>query len=375
MSDTKRLIILGTGSIAHRHAEKFGEIDGIALTGAVDTNRARATEFAATHGIANAFGSLEEAIAWDGFDAAVNATPDAVHMPTALQLIAAGKAVFCEKPLALNYQDAMTMTEAAESSGLVNMVNLTYRNAHAIQKARAMIDAGELGTIRHIDANYLQSWLTSRHWGDWRTDERWLWRLSGAHGSKGVLGDIGIHILDFVTYGTGLEIAALQARMKIFDKAEGGAIGAYTFDVNDSVAMTVEMSNGALGVVHMSRYATGNLNDLHLSIYGDKGGLRIWANQLDSTLDICMGSNVETATWVRTPCPPTPRNEARFAEALSSGQNGDPSFRRAAEVQKLLDLCFISDAQRRMLPTGLGEDEPVEAVDVPPRIAKEIGAV
>ncbi|MBB3950654.1 Gfo/Idh/MocA family protein [Aureimonas jatrophae] len=346
----KRILILGTGGIAHRHAEHFGAIPGCQLVAAVDTHLPRAREFATEHAIPNAFGSLAEAIAWGAFDAAVNSTPDGVHKATTLQLIEAGKPVFCEKPLAVDHPDAMAMTEAAEAAGLVNMVNLTYRNAHAIQMARRMVDEGRIGTIRHIDANYLQSWLTGRHWGDWRTEERWLWRLSAAHGSKGVLGDIGIHILDFATFGSGLEIAALQARMKTYHKAEGDRIGNYTLDVNDSVAMTVEMNNGALGVIHMSRYATGNLNDLHLTLYGEKGSLRIWANQLDSTLHVCLGPDIETATWKPVECPVTPRNEHRFAMALMSGENGQPSFRRAAEVQKLLDLCFVSDREGRMLP-------------------------
>ena len=179
---------------------------GCQLVAAVDANHERARDFAAAFAIPTAFGSLDEAIAWGEFDAAVNSTPDGVHKATTLELIAAGKPVFCEKPLALNAADAMEMTEAAEAAGLVNMVNLTYRNAAAIQTARRMVEAGEIGEVRHVQASYLQSWLTGRHWGDWRTEERWLWRLSSQHGSKGVLGDIGVHILDFVTYGTGLDI-------------------------------------------------------------------------------------------------------------------------------------------------------------------------
>ncbi|EAU41690.1 trehalose utilization-related protein [Fulvimarina pelagi HTCC2506] len=369
MSGADRLIILGTGGIAARHAEKFGEIESIEIVAAVDMNCERARTFADQHGIPHSFGSLAEAIDWGGFDAAVNSTPDAVHKATTLELLAAGKHVFCEKPLAPTYEDAMVMTDAAEKAGVVNMVNLTYRNAHAIQRARQMVEAGEIGSIRHVDANYLQSWLTGKHWGDWRTEERWLWRLSGSHGSKGVLGDIGIHLIDFVTFGSGLEIAALQARMKTFDKAQGGAIGPYRFDVNDSVAMTVELANGALGVVHMSRYATGNLNDLHLTIYGDRGALRVWANQFDSSLDVCLGANIDTATWERVACNPTPRNERRFAEALRAGVTGDPSFRRAAEVQKTLDLCFVSDAEKRMVATGLGSEIPIEAHDLTQRRA------
>ena len=107
----------------------------------------------------------------------------------------------------------MEMTEAAEAAGLVNMVNLTYRNAAAHPDSPAgWSQAGEIGEVRHVQASYLQSWLTGRHWGDWRTEERWLWRLSSAHGSKGVLGDIGVHILDFVTFGTGLDIVALHGQ-------------------------------------------------------------------------------------------------------------------------------------------------------------------
>ena len=221
MSGEQRLLMVGTGAMAQAHAQRFAALPGCRLAAAVDVTDERARTFAQAFQIPVAFGSLEDAIAWGEFDAAVNSTPDGVHKPTTLKLLAAGKPVFCEKPLAVNYPDALEMTEAAEAAGVVNMVNFTYRNAAAIQMARQMVMGGEIGEVRHVQASYLQSWLTGRHWGDWRTEERWLWRLSSAHGSKGVLGDIGVHILDFVTYGTGLDIVALSARMRTFDKAEG----------------------------------------------------------------------------------------------------------------------------------------------------------
>jgi predicted dehydrogenase len=348
----KRIMILGTGAMSHRHAEHFGSIPGCRLVAACDTNAERARTFSEMHRIPHAFDGLEAALAWGEFDAVVNSTPDPVHKPTTLAILERGKAVFCEKPLAVTADDAFEMVAAAERAGVANMVNLTYRNAHAIQMARRMIEAGEIGAVRHVDASYLQSWLTGRHWGDWRVDERWLWRLSTAHGSGGVLGDIGIHILDFVTFGTGLDIAALSARLKTFDKAEGGMIGDYRLDANDSCAMTVEFSNGALGVVHMSRAATGKANDLDLTIHGEKGALKIWATTDDSSLEVCLGPDIETQTWKRLKCPPTPRNADRFVLALLSGTNGQPDFRHAADVQRLLDLCIVSDAERRMLTVG-----------------------
>jgi len=352
MSGEMRLMILGTGAMAHRHAAQFSLIPGCTIAAAVDTNAERARDFAEGYGIPFAFGALADAIAWGEFDAAVNVTPDGAHKVTTLDLLAAGKHVFCEKPLAMNHADALVMTEAAEAAGLINMVNFTYRNAAAIQMARRMVEAGEIGEVRHVQASYLQSWLTGRHWGDWRTEERWLWRLSSAHGSKGVLGDLGVHILDFVTFGTGLDIVALHARMRTFDKAEGGAIDVYKLDVNDSVAMTAEFSNGALGVIHISRYATGKANDLDLMIHGEKGALKVWANAMDSNLEVCLGPDIETQSWRPMECPPTPRNEERFLIALLSGVNGEPSFSHAAEVQKLLDLAFASDSEGRLLPVG-----------------------
>ena len=352
MSPDQRILVLGTGSIAHKHAEQFGLVPGCTLVAAVDANQERARAYAAAYAIPETFDDLDAAIAWGQFDAAVNATPDAVHAPTSLKLIAAGKSVFCEKPLAVNEDDAFAMTEAAEAAGVINMVNLTYRNAHALQKARAMIDAGDIGTVRHIEASYLQSWLTAKHWGDWRTEERWLWRLSKAHGSNGVLGDIGVHIVDFVGFGTGLDVATLSARLKTFDKADGGRIGAYTLDANDSVAVTAEMSNGALASIHMTRFATGNLNDLNLAIYGDKGALKIWSNHLDSRLEGCLGEDMDSQKWRPLACQPTPRNEARFIAALQAGVNGEPTFRRAAEVQRVLDLCVVSDAQGQRVAAG-----------------------
>ena len=344
-----RILILGTGSIAQRHADRFGAIAGCEVVAAVDVDAARAATFAERNKITHRFADLDTALAWNGFDAAVNSTPDAVHFPTTMRLLAAGKPVFCEKPLAVNHIDADAMANAAEAAGLINMVNLTYRDAPAIQRAAQMVAAGAIGGIRHVSASYRQSWLTANYWGDWHTDPRWLWRLSSAHGSTGALGDVGVHIVDFAMFGTGLEITGLQARMQIFDKAPGNAIGAYTFDVNDSVAMTVQFSNNALGTIHLSRYATGHRNDLDLSIHGETGALRIWADADSSTLDVCLGADIHTQTWQRVACPPTPNNAERFVAALRSGVNGTPDFRRAAAVQRVLDLCILSNQEGRWI--------------------------
>ena len=247
---THRLLLLGTGNIAGHHVEEFAAIPQCRIVACADPVPGRVGAFAKTHGIERAFESLEEAIAWDAFDAAVNATPDAVHMPTTLALIAAGKHVFCEKPLAPSYPDALRMVEAAERAGIVNMVNLTYRNSPALQEARRLVAAGEVGELRHLTGEYLQSWLVGKYWGDWRTDEKWLWRLSRNHGSTGVLGDVGVHILDFATYCAGETMVSLYADLATFAKTEGGRIGDYVLDANDSVVISGRLEFGRAGDDH-----------------------------------------------------------------------------------------------------------------------------
>jgi predicted dehydrogenase len=343
---TIRVLVLGTGSMAANHARLFASDPRVTVVAAADVDQARADAFAAKHGIARSFDSLEAVLDWGRFDAVANVTPDAVHHPTTMKLIAAGKHVLCEKPLAESFVLADQMATAAERAGIINMVNLSYRNVAALQKARALIASGEIGEVRHVEASYRQSWLVGRHWGDWRSEATWLWRLSERHGSKGVLGDVGIHILDFATFAIGMMPVSLQARVKTFEKAEGDRIGDYVLDANDSASMQVEFANGALGVIHASRFMTGYGNVLKLDVFGTEGAIEICHGLEWTEIRMCSGEDVHTQAWRKVQSESTPTIHARFIDAVLAGQNGDPSFRRGAELQAILDQCFSADATR-----------------------------
>jgi predicted dehydrogenase len=340
-----RLLILGTGGMANNHAEAFASIPGVTLAAGVDTRPGPLAAFAQKHGIRHSFNSLNDALAWGQFDAVTNVTPDAAHHATTLPLLAAGKHVLCEKPLATNALHATEMADAAARAGVVNMVNLSYRNVPALQKAAQMVAEGALGPIRHFEASYLQSWLTQPAWGDWRTEPQWLWRLSTAHGSKGVLGDVGIHILDLATFIAGQDATEVSARLATFDKAPGNRIGDYPLDANDSATMQLRLSGGALGVVHATRFATGHLNDLRLRIYGDAGGLEVRFEAATSALSACLGDDRLTATWRPVDCPPVPTIYQRFIAAIRGEGVADPTFARGAALQRLLDRAEDSAAQ------------------------------
>ncbi|MGH1477872.1 MAG: Gfo/Idh/MocA family protein [Geminicoccales bacterium] len=353
-----QLLILGTGAMAAQHAEAFGNIDDVEIAAAVDPQPERLASFCDRFGIMHRFAQLSEALDWDGFEAVANVTPDSLHHVTTMACLSAGKHVLCEKPLATDHELAAEMARTADKAGVVGMVNLLYRGVAPLQQARRMTLAGEIGEVKHVEASYLQSWLAQPSWGDWRTDDRWLWRLSTRHGSNGVLGDIGIHILDFVCHGAALDITDVHCRLKTFQKAADDRIGDYQLDANDSFTINASFDNGAIGVVHGSRWASGYLNELALRIYGDKGGLEVksWrgghlvADPRYSSLRASLGQDMETGTWRDLQAPPEPLSYRHFVDAVRKNETQEPSFATAARLQQVLDTSFDSHARNAVLP-------------------------
>ena len=344
-----RLLVVGTGNMVGLQVQRgWGKIEGVELAGAVDPMPANREAFATTYDVPKTFGTLEDAIAWGEFDAATVVASDAFHHPLVMQLIAANKPIFCEKPLATNHPLAMEMVEAVERAGLINMVNLTYRNVAELHKARQIIASGEIGAVKHIEASYLQHWLALRDFADEANlSGRWLWRLSKGHGSNGTLGDIGIHILDFTTFAIGQPIVAMNCRLQTFQKVPGDRIGEYVLDANDSFIISAEFGNGAIGTIHSSRWASGHSNDQRLRVYGDKGAVELSHGHWGSLLRVCSGADVATTTWREVAAEPVKTNYERFIDAVRSGRQDDPDFRHAAGLQKVLDMALVADLDRR----------------------------
>ena len=340
-----RLAVIGTGGMANCHAENFRKNPACRIVAACDVDAARVKAFAEKHKVPQTFTSAEDLLSGAEFDAVTIVTPDAFHAPVALLCLKAGKHVLCEKPLAVNHADAKKMAVAAKRAGVVNMVNFSYRDWPCIQAAAAAIRRGEIGEIRHVEASYLQAWLASAAWGDWRKTPAWLWRLSSSH-SKGALGDIGVHIVDYATFPCG-PLKEVYCRMRAFPKAPGDRIGDYKLDANDSAVLNVEFANGALGTIHTSRWVGGHGNRLALKIAGTKGTISMDSEISTTTYKICNGKGLDKGEWREVACKPVPSNYQRFISAIRSGKPGEADFARGAEVQKVLDACFVSEEKKR----------------------------
>jgi len=335
--------VIGTGGMGNTHGRAYTGMRRVKLTAACDVHEEAVNRFAKTYKVPQVFTSVDEMLAHADIEAVSVVTPDGDHASVSLAAIRAGKHVLCEKPLATSYADARKMAQAAKRKGVINMVNFSYRNAAAIHRARRLVEEGSIGRPVHIHGAYLQSWLSSNCWGDWRKQKSFQWRLSTRHGSKGVLGDVGVHLLDFALYPVG-PASHVRCSLKTFPKHPGNRLGEYVLDANDSALMEIGFKNGALGTLHTTRWATGHTNSVAVDIYGDEGGIRVNLDQSQTELQVCRGRDRHGSTWKTLRCAPTPDLFHRFIKSIRTGTNDQPDFARGAEIQKVVDACFESNA-------------------------------
>ena len=337
--------IVGTGNISLKHLSEFNKIDNVKIEAVCDTNQSNLNKFLSHDQTIRGYSSLEEMLNKESeFDGISNTTPDKFHKDTSLKILDKGFNIFCEKPLAENYIDAKTMVDSAQKANKINMVNFTYRESSAYQKLVDIIKSGDLGVPRHVCASYYQSWLPSNKWGNWKEEDKWLWRLSTKHGSNGALGDTGVHIFDFAVNAVG-DIKEIFADLKTYyDK--GKKIGEYELDANDGFTSLVRFENGAIGTITNTRVATGHANSLILDVFLTKGGLKV---ELDeertkwSTLHICENDNINKMQWDTLECKKIKTNYEKFIESIKTKQNMQPDFNQGAKIQKIIDSCIKSN--------------------------------
>jgi predicted dehydrogenase len=212
-------------------------------------------------------------------------TPGDSHAPIAIAAAANGKHIFCEKPLANTLDEARQMIAAAQSAGVVGMVNFNYRRVPAVQLAKRLIDDGRLGTIYHWRAVYLQDWIMDPNFP-------LVWRLQKDQAGSGTLGDLGAHIVDLarmllgeITEITGMTETFIKQRPILAGTTGGlGAAGGQEMGevtVDDAALFLARFANGAVGTFEVTRFAKGRTNFNSFEINGSKGSLRFNLERLN----------------------------------------------------------------------------------------------
>ena len=212
--------------------------------------------------------AMREARLKNGIEAVSIVTPNHLHYVVAREFLKRGIHVICDKPLTSTLADAKKLVKAAEDSGALFVLTHNYTAYPMIRQARAMIEAGDLGDIRVIQAEYPQDWLSTKledsgqKQAGWRTDPE-------RSGAGGCIGDIGTHAYNLACFVTGLEATSLCADIDTF--VEGR-------ELDDNAHVLLRFKDGAKGMLWSSQVAPGNENALKLRVYGSKGGLE-WSQE------------------------------------------------------------------------------------------------
>jgi predicted dehydrogenase len=207
----------------------------------------------------------------DDIDIVDICVPNNVHAEIALAAAKAGKAIICEKPLALNGEQAETMVDAVEKAGVVSFVSFNYRRVPAVTLAKMLIDEGRLGRIFHYRANFLQDWTIST---DVPQGGMATWRLDVKAAGSGVTGDLLAHCADTAMWHNG-PIDSVCAMTETFVKermhVETGK--KEKVGIDDACTFLCRFDNGSLGNFESTRYARGHKALYTFEINGEKASI------------------------------------------------------------------------------------------------------
>src|SRR3954463_4296991 len=184
-----------------------------------------------------------------------NGGPNSLHAEPTIAAAQAGKHVICEKPLGRDADESYDIWKRVEATGVKPLCAFNYRFVPAVRLARELIEAGELGELRHFRGRYLQDW------GDDPTLD--TWRFQPDEAGSGALGDLGAHVVDLARFLAG-EISSVSGFVKTFLPGRR---------VDDAVEAAVEFESGAVGTIESTRLALGRRNAFQWEINGSKGSV------------------------------------------------------------------------------------------------------
>jgi predicted dehydrogenase len=262
VADRLRSAIIGAGFMGEVHARAIRAAGGVLA--AVAGRDAVSSASAATRLLAErAASSVEELLRADDIDVVHICTPNHLHAPQAELVMAAGKHVVCEKPLATDLDSARRLAGLAADVPIVAAVPFVYRFYPTVRDARGRVRRGDTGPLRLLHGSYLQDWLSRLDDHNWRVDP-------SLGGRSRAFADIGVHWCDLVEFTSGQRIARLAARMLTVPRGAAGP-GPGT---EDAATVKFETDQGALGSVVVSQVSPGRKNRLWFSLDGALASLQ-----------------------------------------------------------------------------------------------------
>jgi len=266
--------VIGGGFIGTVHIEALRRI-GVQVVGLLGSSGARGRERAAALGVGRAYEDLDDLLHDDRVQVVHVTSPNQLHYPQVKAILAAGRHVVCEKPLALTSSESGDLVRLAAASGLVNAVNFNIRFYPLNQHVAELVRDGGLGEVRLVTGRYFQDWLL--------LDTDWNWRLEPDRGGAlRAVGDIGSHWLDLVTFLTGRRVSSVMADLATFIPVRhrpAGSVETFSTEratetvpvtilTEDAATILLRFEGGARGSVSISQVSPGRKNSLQYEIDG-----------------------------------------------------------------------------------------------------------
>jgi predicted dehydrogenase len=268
--------VIGLGWAGEQHLKGYLQIPGVQVMAIAGLEQDRGQQLISTYNVPDLYASYEELLQRDDIDAVSICVPNYLHAPIGVAALQAGKHVLCEKPMALNGQEAKTMVDAAEQAGRVLQVAFNYRRRGDAIVLKRHIDAGGLGRIYYAKAHWtrrsgipgLGSWFTSK-------------KLAGG----GPLIDLGVHVLDLSLWFLGepaVRSVSAATYAELGPRGRGGFPGATktgnsaSYEVEDLATAFIRLEGGVVLQLEVSWAAYSSAgDDFGVTLYGTEGGAEI----------------------------------------------------------------------------------------------------
>lgn len=210
----------------------------------------------------------------DGAEVVAIMTPNDSHFPYAMTALEHGLHVICDKPMTNSLEEARQLHARVRQHGRVFCLMHNYTGYPMVRQARAMVEAGNLGSIRLVQVEYVQGNKADESKPDQLTGPRSWINIPEKSGPSLVFGAIGCHAHNLLRFITGLEVAEVSA--------ERGAIVPGR-QVDDFACALLRLENGARGSYWVTQAAAGMGNGLQIRVSGTRGTLE-WRQEIPQTL-------------------------------------------------------------------------------------------
>ncbi|HET6436737.1 MAG TPA: Gfo/Idh/MocA family oxidoreductase [Anaeromyxobacter sp.] len=367
--------LIGTGFMGDCHAQAFAAVGGLfepsirpRLELVADVTTELAERCARKYGFRRACADWRSLVADPAVGVVSITSPNALHKEMALAALAAGKHVWCEKPLALGAADAFELSAAAKARGLVTLVGYNYLRSPAVQYAHRLVEEGEIGSPTYFRACFDEDYLAS-------PEAPYSWRCQRAAAGTGTLGDMGSHAISLARFllGPVAEVCADMATIIPRRKERGGALR--EVENEDIAHALLRFESGVRGTLATSRVAWGRKNGFDFEVFGTRGAIRFTEERL-SEIQLFLAGDRDDRNGYRTiltgPAhPPYGRfspaaghclgfNELKVAEAagllkaIAGEGEAYPDFREGAAIEAIVDAIALSAERRAWVSVGKG---------------------